>query len=106
MNTAATEDVAQVTHFDEPQQEPQPEGAHKAFIRSLSQMDRDRLGHLAGVSGTYITALIYRANTVSLPIAVAIDKFTNGAIDFRSLLFSGETVDWDFVRDKLNATPS
>jgi len=104
MNTTVAEDVAQVTHLEEqPAQPQQPEGAHKALIRSLSQMDRDRLGHLAGVSGTYITALIYRANTVSLPIAVAIDKFTNGAIDFRSLLFSGETVDWDFVRNKLNS---
>lgn len=103
MNTATVEDVPQVTHFEEQPVQPQPEGAHKALIRSLTQMDRDRLGHLAGVSGTYITALIYRANTVSLPIAIAIDKFTNGAIDFRTLLYGGESIDWDFVKHKLNS---
>jgi len=103
MNTTVIEGVPQVTHFEEAAQPQQPEGAHKALIRSLSQLDRDRLGHMAGVSGTYITALIYRANTVSLPIAIAIDKFTNGAIDFRSLLYSNDTIDWDFVKHKLNS---
>jgi hypothetical protein len=83
-------------------QEEPPEGRHKALIRSLPQRERDRLGQLAGVSGTYITALVYRANTVSLPIAIAVDKYTQGEIDFRSLLFSAGTIDWDFVREKLN----
>jgi hypothetical protein len=83
-------------------QEGVPEGRHKALIRSLPQRERDRLGQLAGVSGTYITALVYRANTVSLPIAIAVDKYTQGGIDFRSLLYSAGTIDWDFVREKLN----
>ena len=103
MNTATVEDNPQATRPNEQSAQTPTEGAHKALIRSLSQMERDRLGHLAGVSGTYITALIYRANTVSLPIAIAIDKFTNGAIDFRSLLYGGDSIDWDFVKDKLGS---
>lgn len=75
---------------------------HKEFIRSLSHVERDRLGALADVSGAYITSLVYRkADTCSLAIAVAIDQYSNGKYDFRDLLRREEAVDWDYVHKKL-----
>ena len=76
---------------------------HKEFIRSLSHVDRDKLGALAGVSGAYITSLVYRkAETCSLAIAVAIDQFSNGKYDFRDLLRREEAVDWAYIYKKLD----
>ena len=76
---------------------------HKAYIRSLNQIDRDRLGHLIGVSGAYVTSLLYRdARTVSLQMAIAIDKHSNGAYDFRNLVAREEAIDWEFIRQRLN----
>jgi len=80
---------------------------HKIFIRSLSHVERDRLGAIAGVSGAYITTLVYRkASTCSLPIAVAIDQFSKGKYDFRELVQQDRSVDWNYVRNKLNESPT
>lgn len=76
--------------------------AFKNFIRTLSHVERDRLGALAGVSGSYITSLVYRkSGTCSLAIAVAIDKVSKGKLDFRTMLQRHESVDWDYVTKKL-----
>lgn len=80
-----------------------PEAPHKTYIRSLNQLERDRLGHTCGVSGAYVTSLIYRdANTLSLQMAVAIDKHSGGKFDFRDLVARGEAIDWEFIRARLN----
>lgn len=80
------------------------EAPHKTYIRSLTQIERDRLGHTCGVSGAYVTSLIYRdANTVSLQMAIAIDKHSGGTLDFRDLVARRDALDWEFVRQKLNA---
>lgn len=79
------------------------EAPHKMYIRALNQIERDRLGHTCGVSGAYVTSLIYRdANTVSLQLAIAIDKHSNGALDFRDLVARRDMIDWEFVKRKLN----
>jgi hypothetical protein len=86
------------------QESAQPEAPHKAYIRSLTQIERDRLGHTCGVSGAYVTSLVYReANTVSLQMAIAIDKHSGGRLDFRDLVARRDALDWDFVKHKLNA---
>lgn len=80
------------------------ESPHKAYLRSLPQIERDKLGHTAGVSGAYVTSLIYRdANTLSLSMAIALDKYSNGALDFRDLVARRDAIDWDFVKRKLTA---
>lgn len=79
------------------------EAPHKVYIRSLNQIERDRLGHTCGVSGAYVTSLIYRnANTVSLQLAIAIDKHSGGKLDFRDLVARREAIDWKFVKRKLS----
>lgn len=79
------------------------EAPHKAYIRKLPQIERDKLGHTAGVSGAYVTSLIYRdANTLSLSMAIALDKYSNGELDFRDLVARREQIDWEFVKQKLN----
>lgn len=81
------------------------EAPHKAYIRSLSQIERDKLGHTANVSGAYVTSLIYRdANTVSLQLAIAIDKHSGGQLDFRDLVARRDAIDWEFVKRKLSAS--
>ncbi len=83
----------------------QPEAPHKTYIRSLPQIERDRLGHLVDVSGAYVTSLVYRdANTLSLSMAIAIDKHSGGALDFRELVNRREIIDWEYVKQKLNST--
>jgi len=78
------------------------EGLHKGYIRSLNLIERDALGKLAGVSGAYMTSLCYRkSNTCSLQVALAIDKHSAGALDFRKLVGESEDVDWKFVKRKL-----
>ena len=94
--TAEAEAVENVEQIDN--------SPHKEFIRSLSHVDRDKLGALADVSGAYITSLVYRkADTCSLAIAIAIDQYSNGKYDFRDLLQRQEAIDWDYVYKKLNA---
>lgn len=79
------------------------EAPHKTYIRSLNQLERDRLGHTCGVSGAYVTSLIYRnANTVSLQLAIAIDKHSGGKLDFRDLVARRDQIDWEFVKRKLS----
>ena len=81
---------------------PHSEGKHKDYLRALNQIDRDRLGHQIGVSGSYITSLIYRdSQTVSLSVAIAIDKFSKGGLDFRDMVSERDRIDWDFVADRL-----
>ena len=78
------------------------EAPHKTYIRSLNQLERDRLGHTCGVSGAYVTSLIYRnANTVSLQLAIAIDKHSGGKLDFRDLVARRDQIDWQLVKQKL-----
>lgn len=80
-----------------------PEAPHKTYIRKLQQIERDRLGHLIGVSGAYVTSLVYRdANTLSLSMAIAIDKHSGGVLDFRELVNRREIIDWEYVKQKLN----
>ena len=80
------------------------EAPHKAYIRSLNQIERDRLGHTCGVSGAYVTSLIYReANTLSFAMAIAIDKHSGGALDFRDLVARRDQIDWDYIKRRLNA---
>lgn len=77
-------------------------GKHKDFLRDLNQLDRDHLGHQIGVSGSYITSLIYRnSQTVSLSVAIAIDKYSKGKLDFRDMVSERDRIDWDFVADRL-----
>lgn len=80
------------------------EAPHKAYIRALTQIDRDKLGHSTGVSGAYVTSLIYRdADTLSLQMAIAFDKHSGGKLDFRDLVARRDAIDWDYVREKLNS---
>ena len=93
--------IAGVSPID-PIYQSQEQGLHKGYIRSLNLIDRDVLGKLAGVSGAYITSLCYRkSNTCSLQVALAIDKHSDGALDFRKLVGETEDVDWKFVKRKL-----
>lgn len=99
-----TEAAPQLTEHEAAQR---TEAPHKRYIRSLNQIERDRLGHLIGVSGAYVTSLLYRdANTVSLQMAIAIDKHSGGAYDFRDLVARQDAIDWSFVREKLNRSAS
>lgn len=77
------------------------------FLKGLSQIDRERLGHMAGCTGAYVTSRIYKKHgTTAMALAVAVDKMSNGALDFRTLINRTEDVDWDYVKDALNQRPS
>jgi hypothetical protein len=98
---AEAHQVADVQAID-PIYQSQEQGLHKGYIRSLNLIERDALGKLAGVSGAYITSLCYRkSETCSLQVALAIDKHSDGALDFRKLVGETEDVDWKFVKRKL-----
>lgn len=75
----------------------------KDYLKSLTQMDREKLGHMAGRTGAYVTSIIYKKNsTASLPLAVAIDKMSNGTVDFRDVMSRNDGIDWSYIRDALN----
>ena len=77
------------------------------FLRGLSQIDRERLGHMAGCTGAYVTSIVYKKHiTTSMPLAVSVDKMSNGSLDFRSLINRTEDIDWDYVKSALNQRPS
>lgn len=98
---AEAHQIADVLVID-PLCQSQDQGLHKGYIRSLNLIERDALGKLAGVSGAYITSLCYRkSETCSLQVALAIDKHSGGALDFRKLLGEAEDVDWKFLKRKL-----
>jgi hypothetical protein len=74
----------------------------KEYLKSLSQMDREKLGHMAGRTGAYVTSIIYKkGSTASLPLAVAIDKMSNGAVDFRNVMSRNDGIDWDYIKEAL-----
>lgn len=76
------------------------------FLKGLSQIDRERLGHMAGCTGAYVTSIIYKKhNTTSMALAVAIDKMSDGKLDFRTMINRTEDIDWDYVREALNSRP-
>ena len=76
------------------------------FLKGLSQLDRERLGHLGGCTGAYVTSIIYKKHTTtSLALAVAVDKMSGGEIDFRTLINRTEDVDWGFIKQALNDRP-
>lgn len=78
----------------------------KAYLKSLSQIDREHLGHMAGCTGAYVTSLIYKKNnTCSLALAVAIDKISGGNVDFRGLVLKSGDVDWEYVQKALTKRP-
>lgn len=76
------------------------------FLKGLSQIDRERLGHMAGCTGAYVTSIIYKKhNTTSMALAVAIDKMSEGKLDFRTMINRTEDIDWDYVRNALDTRP-
>lgn len=78
----------------------------KEFLRSLSQKEREDLAHAAGCTGAYVTSMIYRPNkATSLPLAVEVDKWSKGQVDFRAQVCRAADVDWDYVRQVLNQRP-
>jgi len=77
----------------------------KDYVRGLTQMDRERLGHMAGYTGAYITNRIYKGSSVTMALAVAVDKMSNGAVDFRTLINKSDAVDWNYVKNALNQRP-
>jgi len=77
------------------------------FLKGLSQLDRERLGHMAGCTGAYVTSIIYKKhNTTSMALAIAVDKMSEGKLDFRTLINRTEDVDWDYVKRSLASRPS
>lgn len=77
------------------------------FLKGLSQIDRERLGHMAGCTGAYVTSIIYKKhNTTSMALAIAIDKISEGKMDFRTLINRTEDVDWDYVKKALVERPT
>jgi hypothetical protein len=77
------------------------------FLKGLPQKDRERLGHMAGCTGAYVTSIIYKKRAAtSLALAVAADKMSNGALDFRSLVSRAEYTDWEYMKQALNSRPS
>lgn len=80
----------------------------KTYLKSLSQRDRELLGHMVGYSGAYVTTLSYRKGNlaISLALAVAIDKISKGELDFRTMILRSEDVDWEYVREALNERPA
>lgn len=76
------------------------------WLKSLPQIQREKLAHAANSTGAYVTSIIYKGfETTSLPMAVEIDKMSGGQIDFRTLLLRNSDVDWDYVRKVLNERP-
>lgn len=77
------------------------------FLKGLSQIDRERLGHMAGCTGAYVTSIIYKKhNTTSMALAIAVDKMSEGKLDFRTLINRTEDVDWDHVKHALATRPT
>lgn len=73
------------------------------YIKGLNLKEREVLGHMGGTTGAYITSMIYRkAETTSLAVAVAIDKHSQGKLDFRTLMNRSEDIDWDYIKQALN----
>lgn len=76
------------------------------WLKSLPQIQRERLAHAANCTGAYVTSIIYKKfNTTSLPMAVEIDRMSAGQLDFRTLLLRTEDVDWAYVKKVLNERP-
>lgn len=74
------------------------------FLRDLSQLDREKLGHEVGSTGAYVTSCIYKkdGSGISFPLAVAIDRMSGGKVDFRTCLTKSKDIDWKYIRDVLN----
>lgn len=78
----------------------------KEFLKGLTQREREDMGRECGMTGAYITSLIYKKGvSTSVPLAVAIDKMSKGRIDMRTLVPRAADVDWDYVKRVLNERP-
>lgn len=76
------------------------------WLKSLPQIQREKLAHAANSTGAYVTSIIYKGfDTTSLPMAVEIDKMSGGQLDFRTLLLRNNDIDWEYVRKVLNERP-
>tara|TARA_B100001093_G_C26503165_1_gene874214 strand:+ start:400 stop:684 length:285 start_codon:yes stop_codon:yes gene_type:complete len=79
------------------------------FIKGMSVADREKLAHKVGLTGQYLTTLAHRkmghgekVKSVSLHLAIELDKSSDGRISFVDILKNTERVDWKYIVKNLS----
>lgn len=81
----------------------------KNFILSIPHEVRDAfVRQHTGSPYAYLAKRMYLTPPDELPtfkmkIAVGLDKASRGALDFRDLIDDGSSIDWDYVKRRLNS---
>lgn len=78
------------------------------FIKEMSVAEREKLAHKVGLTGQYLTTLAHRkmshgekVKSVALPLAIELDKASNGKISFVETLTNTNLVDWEYIKRHL-----